>query len=83
MARAPIGYVCRVGTYRLRTGRRELAVREANTAREALLDYVRSLGCADEEIRSLGPDAVSWRGAVYRAAPDARTPDRREGGRAG
>jgi hypothetical protein len=44
-------------------------LREASSAHEALFDYARSLGCRDDEIVRLGVDAVSWRGAVYRAEP--------------
>jgi hypothetical protein len=33
------------------------------------MDYVRSLGCRDAEVARLGADAVSWRGAVFRAVP--------------
>ena len=33
------------------------------------MDYVRSLGCREDEIARLGSDALSWRGAVYRAVP--------------
>jgi hypothetical protein len=44
-------------------------LRQASSAHEALFDYARSLGCRDEEIVRIGLDAVSWRGAVYRAEP--------------
>jgi len=54
-------------TYELRSGSRSIGTREASTPQQALLDYVRSLGCRDEEILRLGVDAVSWRGAVFRA----------------
>ena len=33
------------------------------------MDYVLSLGYRDDEIARLGADALSWRGAVYRAVP--------------
>ena len=56
-------------TYELRSGDRPIGTREASTPQQALLDYVRALGCKDEEIMRLGVDAVSWRGAVYRAVP--------------
>lgn len=46
-----------------------MGLREAHTPQQAVIDYVRSLGCRDEEIMRLGPDAVSWRGAVYKAVP--------------
>jgi hypothetical protein len=56
-------------TYQVRAGKRVVALRDGDTASEALLDYVRSLGCREEELTRLGSDAISWRGAVYRAAP--------------
>lgn len=56
-------------TYELHSGRRPIGFRDASTAQQALVDYVRGLGCSDDEIMRLGPDAVSWRGAVYRAVP--------------
>ena len=34
-------------TYQVRTGRRKLALVEAATAQQALLDYARSMGCHD------------------------------------
>ena len=58
-------------TYELRAGRRAVAHRVAPNAQIALLDYVHSLGCRDDEITRLGVDAVSWRGAVFRAVPVA------------
>jgi hypothetical protein len=30
-------------------------------------DYLRSLGCRDDEIEPMGSDGVAWRGAVYMA----------------
>ena len=55
--------------YELRSGAHSIGRREAGTAQQALLDHLRSRGCSDAEITRLGPDAVSWRGAVYRATP--------------
>lgn len=56
-------------TYELRQGRRAIGLRDGTTAQEALMVYVRSLGCRDDEIARLGADALWWRGAVYRAVP--------------
>jgi hypothetical protein len=56
-------------TYELVSGRRAIAVREAPTAQAALIDYVRSLGCRDEEIVKLGTHSIAWRGAVFKAVP--------------
>jgi hypothetical protein len=55
--------------YEIRSGRRVVAVRSGPTAQQALIDYVRSLGCRDDEIIRLGVDAISWRGARYSATP--------------
>ena len=52
------------------SGRRAIATRSAVSAREAVLDYVRSLGCKRDEIVSYGADTVAWRGAIYRAEPE-------------
>lgn len=58
-------------TYEVRCGRRAVGLHLANTAQEALGDHLRGLGCKPDEIRKLGTDAASWRGAVYRAVPVA------------
>ena len=56
-------------TYEVRTGRHVVAVMTASTASEALGECLRGLGCRKDEIVRMGPDASSWRGAVYRAVP--------------
>lgn len=35
----------------------------------AVLDYLRGMGCADDEVVRVGNDSASWRGALYTAAP--------------
>jgi hypothetical protein len=55
--------------YEIRSGRRVVAVKSGPTAQQALIDYVRSLGCRESEIIRLGGDAISWRGARYSAVP--------------
>ena len=37
------------------------------SASQAVVDYVRSWGVKDDEIRRLGVDCVSWRGAQFKA----------------
>ncbi len=69
------------GIFEVLSGKRALAVREAPTAQQALVDYVRGLGVPDEEIVRLGPYAVAWRGAVYKAVPVSR--ERLEGRKPG
>jgi hypothetical protein len=39
----------------------------ASTPQEALIDYLRSLGCSNDEMVRVGTDAMSWHGAVYTA----------------
>ena len=53
--------------YNVLSGRRVVATKSGPCAREVALDYVRSMGCARDEIIYYGIDGVSWRGAVYRA----------------
>lgn len=54
-------------TYEIQSGRRVVSQRPASTPQEALIDYLRSLGCPDDEMVRLGMDAISWHGAVYKA----------------
>jgi hypothetical protein len=56
-------------SYEVRCGRRAVARRTASTAHEALGDYLRGLGCRNDEIVRLGDGAAAWRGAVYSAVP--------------
>jgi hypothetical protein len=60
-------------TYEIRSGTKAVSVKSAPSAQQALLDYVKSLGCADAEIIRLGSAAVSWRGARYTAVPVPRS----------
>jgi hypothetical protein len=53
--------------YDVISGGRVVATRSGFSAREAALDYVRSLGYKRDEIIYYGSDGVAWRGAVYRA----------------
>jgi hypothetical protein len=55
-------------SYEVRSGGRVVSLQEASTAQEAVFQYVRSLGCRQDEIRRVAPDTVSWRGAVFSAA---------------
>ena len=61
--------------YEVHSGERQLGIRTASTAQAALFDYVRSLGCQDEEVMKLAPDTISWRGAVFRAVEVSSEPD--------
>jgi len=53
--------------YEIRSGERPVSITSGPSAQQALLDYVKSLGCRDAEIIRLSADAVSWRGARYTA----------------
>lgn len=54
-------------TYEVRSGDRRVGVRTASTPQAALFDYVRSLGCLDDDIEKIAPDVIAWRGAVFKA----------------
>ena len=53
--------------YVVRAGQSDVGLRSASTAHEALRDYLRGIGCRDDEIVRMGEDAAAWRGAIYRA----------------
>ena len=53
--------------YEIYSGRRVVSTQYSVSAGQAAVDYVRSQGIKDDEIRRLGVDLVSWRGAHYRA----------------
>jgi hypothetical protein len=55
-------------SYEIRSGRRIVTEVTASTPHEALVDYLRSLGCGDDDMVRVGVDAMSWHGAVYTAA---------------
>ena len=48
-----------------------VALKHAATAQEALVDYLRGIGCRDDEIVRMGISAISWRGAVFSAVQAA------------
>jgi hypothetical protein len=56
-------------TYEVRSGRYAVGLRTASTAHEALVDYLRGMGCRADEIVRMGDDTAAWRGAVYSAVP--------------
>jgi hypothetical protein len=60
-----------VRDYEIRAGKRPVSIRSGPSAQQALIDYVKSLGCKDAEIIRLGESVVSWRGARYVAVPVA------------
>ena len=59
--------------YEIRSGGRPVSIRYGASAQQALLDYLRSLGCHSDEIVRLGTDAIAWRGARYTAVPASPT----------
>lgn len=58
-------------SYEIRSGKRTVAEQYATTPQEALVEYLRSIGCRDDEIVTMGAKAISWRGAVFTVAPRA------------
>jgi hypothetical protein len=56
-------------SYEVRSGKRLVSLQSASTAKEAVVEYLRSTGCRDDELTRVAADAVAWRGAVYRAVP--------------
>ena len=53
--------------YEIHSGRRVVSTQYSVSPSQAVLDYVRSYGVKDDEIRRLGVDRVSWRGAQFTA----------------
>ena len=53
--------------YEIYSGRRIVSTQYSVTALQAVIDHVRSYGVKDDEIRRLGVDSVSWRGARFSA----------------
>lgn len=54
-------------SFEVRSGKRVVSLQRASTAREALIEYLRSMGCRDNDMSTLGLDVMGWNGAVYRA----------------
>jgi hypothetical protein len=63
--------------YEIRSGRRTVSIQYSVSPLQAVVDYVRSFGCRDDEITRLGVDTVSWRGARFRAVPAPTEPPTR------
>ena len=55
--------------YSVYSGRRSVGIRKAWSGAEAVVEYLTTLGCRGDEIVTLGPNAVVWRGATFTAAP--------------
>ena len=53
--------------YEIHSGRRVISTQFSVSPLQAVVDYVRSYGVKDDEIRRLGVDRVSWRGAQFKA----------------
>ncbi len=60
--------------YEVHSGRRVVSVQYSVSPLQAAVDYVRSFGTADDEIKRVGVDVVAWRGARFTAVevPDER-----------
>jgi hypothetical protein len=64
-----------ITSYEVQSGRQTISVLEAHNAQQAIIDFLRSLGCRDDEMVRLSPGAVSWRGAIFRAVPVSDAPE--------
>jgi hypothetical protein len=53
--------------YEIRSGRRTVKIQRSISAHQAVVDYVRSFGSPESEIRVVGVDSVMWRGARFTA----------------
>lgn len=56
-------------TYGIQLMGREVSRRDEIDPQLAVLDYLHSMGCEDEDIVRVGNDSASWRGALYTAVP--------------
>ena len=64
---SPRGRRAMTRKYEIHSGRRTVSIQYSVSALQAVVDYLRSFGCSDDEIRRLGVDSVSWRGARFSA----------------
>ena len=53
--------------YEIHSGRRVVSIQYSVSPLQAAVDYARSFGSAEDEIRRIGVDCVSWRGARFTA----------------
>ena len=60
-------YLRMIKKYEIYSGRRPISVEYSISPLQAALDYARSFGCAEDEIRRVAVDSVSWRGARFTA----------------
>ena len=60
-------------TYEIRCAGRVVSQVKSFTRRHAVTEYLRSLGCRDEELELVGADEIAWRGAVYTAVEASET----------
>lgn len=56
-------------SFEIRCGKRLVSLQNSRTAREAVVEYLRSIGCGESEMTTLSRTSITWRGAVYRAVP--------------
>jgi hypothetical protein len=57
-------------TYEIWCGARLVSIRNTSSSpRQAVIGYLRSLGCEVNEIVRSGRSAVAWQGIIYRAVP--------------
>ena len=55
--------------YEIQLMGRAISQREDVSPQLAVLEYLRAMGCEDDEVVRVGNDSASWRGALYTAVP--------------
>jgi hypothetical protein len=55
--------------FEIHSGRRIVSIQRSVSPLQAVVNYVRMFGSAESEIRIVGVDSVSWRGARFSAVP--------------
>jgi hypothetical protein len=57
-------------SYEVRSGKRLVSLQNAHTAREAVIEYLRSRGCRDDEVTTVGADAATVEGCGVSGSAD-------------
>jgi hypothetical protein len=67
-------------TYGIQLMGRQVGQVEEIDPQLAVLDYLRSIGCEDDDVVRVGNDSASWRGALYTAVPAPEPSEPADGG---
>ena len=69
MTRKTRGATASYREFEIHSGRRTVTTTYSSSSLQAAIDHLRALGSSRDEVRVLGPDTVSWRGARFVAVP--------------